>query len=817
MTAMRSPVRLLLIRALLVLAFLASVLGLPAGQAQAATSVTLSGTAAGRVFDGVGAVSGGGGNAKLLYDYPEPQRGQILDYLFKPGYGANISLLKVEIGGDANSTDGAEPSHMHTADDQNYQRGYEWWLMEQAKARNPGIKLAALAWAAPGWIGTSDVWTKNMITYLVNYLRGARDVHGLTIDYLGGWNENGWDSGWFVDLRKALDAGGFGHVQLVGADGGWDVVTDMQNNQAFNDAIAVVGAHYPCEGVSESTGDRCESPAAAQNLGKPLWASENGSQDYNANGPVMARQLSRGYIDAKMTAYINWPLIAALPPGLPFQTTGLMVAPQPWSGQYSVGKGLWVQAHWNQFAKPGWQFADSASGYLSGDRNIGSYVTLKAPGNTDYTTIIETTRATATEQFTARVTDGLPTGTLHVWATNLNSANPSDWFVRQADITPSGGTWSLTLQPGRIYSISTAGGQGKGSASGPASASFPLPHTDGFDAYATGREARYLADQHGSFETAGCGGGRGGQCLRQTAPVAPIPWHPHQSPAYALIGDNSLTDYTVQSDVMFERTGGSVALLGRFGARDYWQVGQINAYYLKVGQAGTWQILRGDTAGALTVLASGTRTALDANTWHKLAFRLQGSTLTAIADGVTLGSAEDTAYGLGPAGLAVGVGENSITSRWRNVQFDNFSITPGTTTTYKIVNRSSGKVLAVAGSSSDDGAAIVQQADTGVASQRWRVVQDGGYVQLVNTRSNRALDVPGFSTTQGTQLVQWTVNGGENQQWTLGTANDGYQTLVNRHSGYLADVSGASGAQDAPVVQWPSNGGANQQWQLEAS
>ena len=35
------------------------------------------------------------------------------------------------------STDGAESSHMHTAADQNYNRGYEWWLMEQAKARNP--------------------------------------------------------------------------------------------------------------------------------------------------------------------------------------------------------------------------------------------------------------------------------------------------------------------------------------------------------------------------------------------------------------------------------------------------------------------------------------------------------------------------------------------------------------------------------------------------------------------------------------------------------------------------------------------------------
>ncbi|HKN51385.1 MAG TPA: galactosylceramidase, partial [Amycolatopsis sp.] len=245
----------------LVLVLLASFL-MTTPSAAAATSITINGGGSGRVFDGVGAVSGGGGNTKLLYDYAEPQRSQILDYLFKPGYGAALSLLKVEIGGDANSTDGAEPSHMHTATDQNYNRGYEWWLMEQAKARNPNIKLAALAWAAPGWIGTSDVWTQNMITYLIDYLRGARDVHGLTIDYLGGWNENGWNTTWFVNLRNALNANGFSNVKLVGADNGWDVVTDMQNNSAFNNAISVVGAHYPCNGVSESTGDQCSSTAA---------------------------------------------------------------------------------------------------------------------------------------------------------------------------------------------------------------------------------------------------------------------------------------------------------------------------------------------------------------------------------------------------------------------------------------------------------------------------------------------------------------------------------------------------------------------------
>ena len=47
-----------------------------------ATTVTIDGNATGRVFDGVGAISGGGGNSRLLFDYPEPQRTQILDYLF---------------------------------------------------------------------------------------------------------------------------------------------------------------------------------------------------------------------------------------------------------------------------------------------------------------------------------------------------------------------------------------------------------------------------------------------------------------------------------------------------------------------------------------------------------------------------------------------------------------------------------------------------------------------------------------------------------------------------------------------------------------
>jgi hypothetical protein len=42
------------------------------------------------------------------------------------GHCPSAHVLQVEIGGDAQSTDGTESSHMHSADDLNYERGYEW-------------------------------------------------------------------------------------------------------------------------------------------------------------------------------------------------------------------------------------------------------------------------------------------------------------------------------------------------------------------------------------------------------------------------------------------------------------------------------------------------------------------------------------------------------------------------------------------------------------------------------------------------------------------------------------------------------------------
>ena len=137
------------------------------------TSITVNGSGGNRVYDGVGAVLGGGGNARYLMDYPQPERSQILDYLFKPGYGASLQVLKLEIGGGANSSDGSEPSIEPVRHRINCHAGFEFAIARQAVALNPYLKLYGLQWTAPGWVGTS-VFTSADRRYLLDWLGCAK-------------------------------------------------------------------------------------------------------------------------------------------------------------------------------------------------------------------------------------------------------------------------------------------------------------------------------------------------------------------------------------------------------------------------------------------------------------------------------------------------------------------------------------------------------------------------------------------------------------------------------------------------------------------
>jgi hypothetical protein len=761
----------------------------PTGTSITGTSITVDGKQGGRMFDGIGAISGGGGNSRLLTDYPAAQQKQILDYLFKPGYGADLQLLKLEIGGDANSTDGSEPSIEHTKGTINCNAGYEFWLAEQAKARNPHIGLYGLAWAAPGWIN-GGFWSTDTINYLISWL-GCAKQHGLTISYLGGWNERGHDANWYIQLRAALDAHGFGGVKIVADDSGWGVADDMAKNPAFNDAVSIIGAHYSCQGGDGGNANTCSSTTTAQNNGKPLWDSENGSQDMNTGAPALIRAITRGYIDAKMTSYFNWPLIAAIYPNLPFATVGLMTAGSPWSGNYTVGTSTWATAQVTQFTKPGWTFIDSASGYLGGTESNGTYVTLKSPQGKDYSTVLETTTATAPQTVDFHVQGGLKSvGNVRVWATAVNSPSPSTNFVHLPDIHPTMGSYSLTLQPGYVYTVTTTNGQGKGKGTAPAAHPLALPYQDSFDQDATNTEAKYLSDMQGSFDVEPCSAGRPGQCVQQVTPVKPIEWQ-SDSDAFSLMGDPTWSDYTVRTDVDMQQAG-TVTLLGRANTQTRPQRQQA-AYQLRISDTGSWSIAKNTTSGVVSTLLSGTHAPLGLDSWHTIGLGFSGDQITATLDGATLGTLRDHSYITGQVGIGV-VG-------YQTDQFDNLSITPNPPGTIGgiLKGQASGICADVPGSAQTDGTAVALSDCTGSANQSWTLTPS----QQLVVYGTKCLD----AAADGTVRIEACTTG-TTQKWKVGT--DG--SVVGTGSGECLGVAANSTAPGAALVTSPCDGGSSQKW-----
>jgi len=276
---------------------------------------------------------------------------------------------------------------------------------------------------------------------------------------------------------------------------------------------------------------------------------------------------------------------------------------------------------------------------------------------------------------------------------------------------------------------------------------------------------------------------------------------------------------------------------------------------LPLTDAGAWSIVAGSQSGTRTTLASGNGAALGTMTWHHLDFSMKGSTLTASIDGNVVGSATDSTYSVGAAGLGVGL----VSTTWFNVQFDNLAITPlgplSTPFTDTLVNRATGLALKVAGDSTADGAQLDQGAPNGKSSQTWQLAGDRtGPAVLLNVNSGKAigagsgaLDQESFdggagqhwaleavggtfyrlvspsglaiaSMPTGTALALAPLDCASNaQQWSVTaspTVNATY-TIVNHKTGWLIDVNAQSTTAGAAVIQWNTNGGANQEWRVQ--
>lgn len=521
----------------------------------------------GLLYEGVGAISGGGATSKLLFDYPENISSQILDVLFKPGYGPNLDVLKVEIGGDTDSTEGSEPSHIREDGDMDFNRGYEWWLMKEAKKRNPDIKLYGLPWGWPGGLDpkhspdheAKEVFKNASFTanYTLQWLLGAKREHGLHIDYVGLWNEMDAPEEYAQKLKEVVRSSELGETTKV-----------------FERLV-----HYPGAGIKPDK-EGCQQHKADEGTGT-TWADEEGSIFDGRSARCLARVLNRNYISKCRTATIQWHLISSFYDYLPWPRCGLAIANEPWSGNFEITSPTWAVAHTTQFAPAGWRYLMHGHG-VGMMKNGGSMVTRASPDKKDFSIVLEKIDSStsacghgvnpeapvAEEEVVIELKGSLlkafqERGVLNVWRSNLSSsseygANPpeSELLQRVGGLRPKDGIIRLRMYPEEVVTLTTLSTGGKILVESPPKAPFPIPYLQSYDNEKVGSPPRLWYDQMGAWEITTSPYGDAetrGQVMRQVVPVWPNCWGYMCSGPVTHIGPASLKgDLTVTFDVRME-------------------------------------------------------------------------------------------------------------------------------------------------------------------------------------------------------------------------------------------------------------------------
>jgi hypothetical protein len=628
---------------------------------------TIDGSSKGRAFEGIGALSAGA-SSRLLIDYPEPQRSDILDYLFKPMFGANIQHLKFEIGGDVNSTDGSEPSHAATREEflnprpEYFQRGYGWWLMKEAKKRNPAILLEGLQWGAPGWIGDGQFFSQDNADFIAAFLLGAKKYHDLTINYVGICNERDYDTAYIKRLRQTLDRAGLKHVGIVAGDQWqvekkWKIAEDLSADPELLAAVTAVNAH-----TTEQVGHRTPEYLTPRRPGPTdpevgVWNGEGHAYGGDWFAALDHARFNRAYPMGKITKVITWSLITAYPDYLPVPNSGPMKANTPWSGYYEVQPPIWAMAHFNQFAKLGWHYVTTGCAILregKGHREAGSVTTLKDPTTGEYSMIIETADMREPLHLDLRLSGPWIDKHLAVWRTTFKQ----DAFIRLDDIDTSHKKFAITLLPGSIYSLTTTRGQSKGRPGHPIPENNPFPtqYSNNFEDSRLGGSPRFFLDQHGTFEVRRREDDRG-QCLSQTIPRQGIVWRKCKFPQ-TVIGDIAWKDCRLSCDFSLPEKG-KVRFWIRLNKLDTMGEESSSGYGLEFDEVGKWRLFaRNET------LASG-QVSLVGTEWHRVTLSAIDDQIEARLGGRVLAKISDSRFLSGVAGLG---------TDWNKASFDNFDV-----------------------------------------------------------------------------------------------------------------------------------------------
>jgi len=313
----------------------------------------------------------------------------------------------------------------------------------------------------------------------------------------------------------------------------------------------------------------------------------------------------------------------------------------PWTGHYDIQTPIWVTAHTTQFTQVGWNYLQHGYG-VGLLPNGGSYVTLVPSGGnpqSDMTLIIETMSHDQSvcirpplnpykveqQTVTFKLTGGLQNiknNTLYTWKSYLHrTGTTGPYFAPGPIINPSNGQFTMVLEVDTLWTVTTISTGKHGLyATPPASKPFSslLPYLDTFENYIVDSEAKYWADQTGSWQIYKASDPNHNLVMRQMVTIPPITWCGEASSPITFISDGGLQDVNITCDVLIEQNGGWVVLGGRVpsgGCGDNYAQG----YYFTLPVSGDWSL----TSGGSSVIVSGHLSGLKINTWMTIGLVLR--------------------------------------------------------------------------------------------------------------------------------------------------------------------------------------------------
>ena len=637
------------------------------------------------LFEGLGAVTGSG-SSSLLRDYkldhPDEYR-EIMDLLFKKGYGAGLCHVKVEMGSDVNSSSGTEPSIMRNDSDiPDITRCAGWQFAADAKKINPDITVDMIRWGEPRWV--TDAFTESAESgYAARYkwykahLDAAYDVYGLKLDCISAdaSETDSTDPDWIIYLSDKLrseksEKYDYSKIKIAASDeiGTWDIADKMLSDPKLRDAVDIITCHYNTRGTEATS-------RLLREYGKQLRYSEGDAplnvSEYSVENGLCgegfpldtANEIIDMYCLGKMTMYEYHPAAAAYYSGTKYFPKGLITANTPWNGSFICEDGLWISAHFTRFTDKCRAFVNSAcAGSGTGEKGSDHYLTLTDSEKKDLAIII-----TNDSETVRNYNFVIMNMTLHTDSINVVETTCGNYLQKCGTIKLKKENGNLTfgysLNPGSIVTLTTEDIDLADTPKNiPENTVLALPYSEDFDhsddiSAPRGNSPMYMCTQGGAFEITD---GKLDQVI--TNDIKPFDRIYKSTPLPCVsFGDDRWADYKVSADITLANdSDDNFAGLGiRYNSAVTDEDSAVSGYILSIHGNGSWELAKADS-----LLAEGRIEDFDAKKTYRLEIEALGRKITARINGNELCSITES-------GSFANSGRISLRSAYFRNSFDN--------------------------------------------------------------------------------------------------------------------------------------------------